>query len=256
MSFLNKIGFGESSFARKSFRSIAEAVLILVAVAGFLYLGFLGNAAITEYKKVKAAMVYKEVLANSPAQNDIQDKNSEQYYMASIMLYSQAVEDGSAEAIEDIAKEKKEQRIREEQKKKEQEEKKAITLASRGGYSVTDRERDLLEKIVMAEAGAEPYEGKIAVVNVILNRVAHKSYPNTIAGVIFQKGQFTPAMNGTIWKMKPTASVKKAVQEALNGKRAVDKDVLYFLNPELATDHSIPRTKKFVKRIGNHAFYK
>lgn len=108
----------------------------------------------------------------------------------------------------------------------------------------------------MAEAGAEPYEGKIAVVNVIMNRVAHKSFPNTVTGVIFQKGQFIPAINGTIWKMKPTASVKKAVQEALNGKRAVDKDVLYFLNPELATDHSIPRTKKFVKRIGNHAFYK
>jgi spore germination cell wall hydrolase CwlJ-like protein len=36
----------------------------------------------------------------------------------------------------------------------------------------------------------------------------------------------------------------------------VGKDVLYFLNPELATDHSIPRTQKFVKRIGGHAFYK
>lgn len=123
-------------------------------------------------------------------------------------------------------------------------------------HTVTDKELDILEKIVMAEAGVEPYEGKIAVVNVIFNRIRSSSYPNTIEGVVFQKGQFTPAGNGRIWKMEPSDSVKKAVQEALNGKKVVNDNVLFFLNPDIAKDQTIPKTRTYVKRIGTHSFYK
>nr|WP_300003811.1 cell wall hydrolase [Tissierella sp.] len=115
---------------------------------------------------------------------------------------------------------------------------------------------EMLEKIVMAESGAEPYIGQIAVTNVILNRVKSNRYPSTLKGVIFQRSQFSPVKNGVIRGYAPSASVKKAVAEALNGRMIVPEDTLYFVNPVLATDQTVPRTKTPVKVIGTHTFYK
>lgn len=112
----------------------------------------------------------------------------------------------------------------------------------------------LLEQVVENEAGGEPYLGKIAVANVILNRVRSSLFPNTIRGVIFQKGQF--AKLDRALKLTPSEETKKAVQEALNGKQVVPQDVFYFLNLNIAKDLSIPQTKTFVTKIGNHWFYK
>lgn len=227
-NFQNKWRFGGDSFSRRTIKSVIEIASVLLITFGFFYLGFLGSLAVKKHREAKVMMLNKEISTIRLMQNNIDDKNSEHYCMTS------------------------EERKNKQEKKTEE----SVKIVSRGGYSVTNRELDLLERVVMAEAGGEPYEGQIAVVNVIMNRVASKSYPNTVSGVIFQKGQFTPAINGRIWKMKPSESVKKAVREALGGKRVVEKDVLYFLNPDIATDHTIPRTKKFVKRIGRHAFYK
>lgn len=115
---------------------------------------------------------------------------------------------------------------------------------------------EMLERIVMAEAGGEPYLGQVAVANVVLNRLKSKSYPSTLEGVIFQKFQFSPVKNGVIRGQAPNESVKKAVAEALSGRMVVAEDTLYFVNPVLATDQTIPRTKTIVKVIGNHTFYK
>lgn len=120
------------------------------------------------------------------------------------------------------------------------------------GYS----DIEMLERIVMAESGGEPYLGQIAVANVVLSRVKSNRYPSTIGGVIFQKSQFSPVKNGVIRGRAPNESVKKAVAEALNGRMVVPEDTLYFVNPVLATDQTIPRTKTPVKVIGSHTFYK
>lgn len=115
---------------------------------------------------------------------------------------------------------------------------------------------DMLERIVMAEAGGEPYLGQIAVTNVVLNRLKSSRYPSTLRGVIFQRSQFSPVKNGVIRGRMPNQSVKKAVGEALEGRMIVPEDTLYFVNPVLATDQTIPRTKTPVKVIGSHTFYK
>lgn len=129
-------------------------------------------------------------------------------------------------------------------------------VPSRDPIDMGDSDREMLERIVMAESGGEPYLGQVAVANVVLNRVKSKRYPSTLEGVIFQKSQFSPVKNGVIRGRAPNGSVKKAVAEALAGKMVVAEDTLYFVNPVLATDQTIPRTKTPVKVIGSHTFYK
>ena len=129
-------------------------------------------------------------------------------------------------------------------------------LPDREPVDMNYSDREMLERIVMAESGGEPYLGQIAVANVVLNRVKSNRYPSTLEGVIFQKSQFSPVKNGVIRGREPNESVKKAVSEALNGRMIVAEDTLYFVNPVLATDQTIPRTKTPVKVIGSHTFYK
>lgn len=120
----------------------------------------------------------------------------------------------------------------------------------------TNEEIKLLEHIVMAEAGIEPYEGQIAVTNVILNRLNHGGYGNTLKEVIYRKCQFSPVGNGTLYKETPSDGVKRAVQEAINGRQVVGSDVLYFLQLKTAKSLLIANTKVKVCVIGSHTFYK
>ncbi|PYE48465.1 cell wall hydrolase [Paenibacillus barcinonensis] len=123
-------------------------------------------------------------------------------------------------------------------------------------YSVSDKELFLLQKIVMAEAEGEPYEGKVAVANVVLNRLRSANFPDTIYKVIYQKSQFSPVANGRLKRVTPNEDSIKAVNAALNGQKQVSDDTYYFLSLTLADDLTVARTKKEVKRIGHHTFYK
>lgn len=120
----------------------------------------------------------------------------------------------------------------------------------------TAEEIEILEKVTMAEAEGESYEGKVAVVNVILNRVASPWFPDTIKEVVFQPGQFTPIHDGRYEKAVPNEEVKAAVRDALNGKTVVDSDTLFFLNPKKAKDKTIMKKFTLSAIIGNHYFYK
>lgn len=114
-----------------------------------------------------------------------------------------------------------------------------------------------LARIIQAESGAEPYQGKLAVGNVILNRVASRDFPNTIYGVIFDRKngvQFTPIANGTIYNT-PSAESIRAAEECLSGTRVVG-DCLYFFNPKTATKASwIVQNCTYYTSIGDHDFY-
>lgn len=110
-----------------------------------------------------------------------------------------------------------------------------------------------MSHIIHAEAGNQPLEGKIAVGNVVLNRVASPRFPNTVYEVIFQKGQFTPASNGAI-KRTPNEESIIAAKLCLDGANTVG-NALYFLNPRTATSNWASRTRTFVATIGAHAFY-
>ncbi|MNJ42759.1 Spore cortex-lytic enzyme precursor [compost metagenome] len=123
-------------------------------------------------------------------------------------------------------------------------------------YVLEDEELHLLHKIVMAEAEGEPYEGKVAVANVVLNRLRSANYPDTIKEVIYQKSQFSPVQNGRMDRVRPNEDSIRAVTEALHGRKEVSDDTYYFLSLTLATDFTIARSKSKSKEIGNHTFYK
>ncbi len=111
---------------------------------------------------------------------------------------------------------------------------------------------DLLARLVTAEAGAEPFKGKVAVASVILNRSEDKNFPKTIAGNIFQPHQFESVSNGLIWE-KPTDDSYQAAEVALKGWDPT-YGAKYFFNPAKLKGPSWMWSRKIVERIGNHVF--
>lgn len=93
--------------------------------------------------------------------------------------------------------------------------------------AVSSYDRELLAKLVHAEAGGEPMSGKIAVVDVVLNRVDSPEFPNNVHDVIYQPGQFTPVQNGRI-NNTPNAADYQAVNQALaSGNRQTHSLTLF-----------------------------
>jgi N-acetylmuramoyl-L-alanine amidase len=111
---------------------------------------------------------------------------------------------------------------------------------------------DLLARLITAEAGGEPFQGKVAVASVIINRLDDNKFPGTIAGNIFQAHQFESVSNGLIWQ-QPTADSYKAAKAALNGWDPTYGSK-YFFNPAKLKGPSWVWTRKIVNRIGNHVF--
>lgn len=126
-----------------------------------------------------------------------------------------------------------------------------VNCNGNNNVNYTAYEKDLLERLVEAEAGVEPYKGKVAVANVVLNRVKNAQFPDTIYAVIHAKNQFTPVANGTINKVASEDS-KRAVQEALSGVNYVP-DALYFYDARIATSRWLDGLET-TNVIGNHTF--
>lgn len=113
-----------------------------------------------------------------------------------------------------------------------------------------------LSRIISAESQGECWAGKIAVGNVVLNRVASPDFPNTIYGVIFDErwgGQFEPVRNGTVYN-EPTTESIRAAMACLKGANVVGNS-LYFLAPELTDNHWTMENRDFITTIGAHWFY-
>lgn len=113
-----------------------------------------------------------------------------------------------------------------------------------------------LSRIIYAESGGEPFLGQIAVGNVVLNRVASPSYPDSVYGVVFDRKygtQFTPAATGSIYRT-PSAKSVAAAKICLEGYSLSDT-MLFFLNPRIASNFWIVRACVPVMSIGNHDFY-
>ncbi|MGI6538887.1 MAG: cell wall hydrolase [Caldicoprobacterales bacterium] len=133
------------------------------------------------------------------------------------------------------------------------------STSSRGALSQRDRDNIFwLARIIHAEARGESYLGQVAVGSVVMNRVAHPGFPNTIYGVIFEYTgsipQFSPVADGTIYN-NPNASCLKAAEEAYFGSKPVG-GALFFFNPGKTSASWIVRNRQYVTTIGNHAFYK
>ena len=125
-------------------------------------------------------------------------------------------------------------------------------------HIVTESEKDLLARLVRAEAQGESYAGKVAIATVVLNRVDSSLFPNTVRDVIYEVSPggvyaFSPVENGEINKPADYAS-KKAVVEAL-AFRGQGRGSLYFYNPD-KTDNKWIRSRQVTTVIGNHVFAK
>ncbi|MBQ3968907.1 MAG: spore cortex-lytic enzyme [Clostridia bacterium] len=123
--------------------------------------------------------------------------------------------------------------------------------SSSNNYGFTQSETDLLARTISAEARGEPYEGQVAVGAVILNRIEHPSFPNTMAGVIYQNGAFSCIDDGQI-NQPVSESSKRAAVDAMNGWDP-SGGAIYYYNPVTATSKWI-RSRPIMVTIGAHVF--
>ena len=159
-----------------------------------------------------------------------------------------------AKRMEEIKRQEEEMRQQKANAKKEQAAGEgASNVGNSGGASSggspqsSGSDSAMLAAIIQCEAGGESYEGKLAVGSVVLNRVSSSHFPNTIAGVIYQGGRFSPVASGrfaSVLAAGANASCRQAAGEVLSGNITIGS--LYFRR----NDGSIPGTV-----IGNHVFY-
>ncbi len=119
--------------------------------------------------------------------------------------------------------------------------------AGNNSPAVSAGDLELMSAIIYCEAGNQSYEGKLAVGSVIMNRVASSSFPNSISGVIYQSGQFSPVASGRFAQVLASgegASCQSVARDVLNGQR--NTDCLYFRVNNGLIDGYI---------IGDHVFY-
>mgnify|MGYP004732999135 FL=1 len=123
--------------------------------------------------------------------------------------------------------------------------------SSGGTGSFSDADVELLAKVISAEARGESYEGQVAVGAVILNRVAHPSFPDSLSGVVYQKGAFS-CVNDSNWYQAVAESSKRAARDALNGWDP-SGGAIYYFNPAKTND-SFMHSRTVIKTIGSHKF--
>lgn len=120
---------------------------------------------------------------------------------------------------------------------------------SLGGFSSSDI--NLLARIISAEARGEPYAGQVAVGAVILNRIEHPSFPNTLAGVIYQPGAFSCLNDGGV-NAAVADSAYRAARDAINGQDP-SGGAIYYYNPAKSTNKWI-FSRPVITTIGAHRF--
>jgi N-acetylmuramoyl-L-alanine amidase len=119
---------------------------------------------------------------------------------------------------------------------------------------LTESDINLMAQVVYAESKGEPYEGKVAVASVILNRVLSPGFPNSIKEVIYQPNAFSCIVDGEI-SVTPTEECYNAVYEAIKGNDPTN-EALFFYNPETATCSWMTSIEKSDSRsIGRHLFF-
>ena len=126
-----------------------------------------------------------------------------------------------------------------------------ITSSSSGSGSSNNSDVNLLAHLIYAEARGEPYTGQVAVGAVVLNRVKSSSFPNSIAGVIYQPGAFDVVSDGQI-NYAPNSTAINAARDAMNGWDPT-YGCIYYFNPNTATSKWI-WSRPYVITIGSHRF--
>ena len=161
---------------------------------------------------------------------------------------AEAEAEEAAKAAEEAARQAAEEAAKAAEEAARQAAEEAAKAAVAQQMNVSQSDMDLLAAIIYCEAGSEPYVGKVAVGNVVMNRVKHPSYPNSISEVIYARGQFSPVRNGSLEKAlkynRADQSCYQAAWEALSGSAPVG-DKLYFRR----------NNGRSGQVIGHHVFY-
>jgi len=110
-----------------------------------------------------------------------------------------------------------------------------------------------LSHIINAEAGNQSLEGQICVGNVVLNRVAHENFPDTVADVIFSPNQFCPVKSGTVY-CTPDADAVAAAKLCLEGVNLAGEST-YYVNPTTGSTAWFRENLTYVMSVGDHDFY-
>jgi len=124
-----------------------------------------------------------------------------------------------------------------------------ISNSSNSGYSSSDKA--LLARVISAEARGESYLGQVAVGAVILNRIEHPSFPDTLSGVVYQKGAFTCLSDGQFYEAV-SDSAYLAANDAINGLDP-SGGAIYYYNPKTSTSKWI-LSRPVITTIGQHRF--
>lgn len=125
------------------------------------------------------------------------------------------------------------------------------TSSAAGSTGASSSDLYLLARVVYGEARGEPYKGQVAVAAVVLNRVRSASFPNTVAGVVYQSGAFDAVSDGQI-NLTPDNTAIKAARDAMNGWDPTN-GCLYYYNPATATSRWM-LSRPVRLRIGDHSF--
>jgi len=128
---------------------------------------------------------------------------------------------------------------------------KALGVSIGSVANASQNDISMLAHIISAESRGEPYIGQVAVGAVVLNRVEHPSFPDTIAGVVYQQGAFTAVTDGQMYAAIED-SAYKAAKDALNGWDP-SGGAIYYYNPAKTTNAWI-RSRPVITTIGEHVF--
>ena len=196
-----------------------KSMFVLYSACAVMATGFTSQAA-SERPEVTTITETKKEDANT--------HTAVQTISQNIVASAQEMTDASQQVIaENIAKKEEEERIARE--KAEQAAREQAEREAREAYVRANQE--LMASIIYCEAGNQPYEGQVAVVAVIMNRVKSGSYPDSIEAVIYQSGQFGPAATGWLNRVRSSKGYSQtalqAAVDALNGSNPIG-NCLYF----------------------------
>lgn len=247
--------------------SLLETLFTSTSFSDFLnrveyvsYINAYDKKKLEEYQQLQATISEtKQVLENEEASllTLNEDMKQKQSSVNQLILNTQSQIASTDKNLEDLEKQLQEweayEKQLEEQKAREDLERwQALQNALKEDftnidYQVQEGEAYLLAAIIQCEAEIEPYIGKIAVGNVVMNRIKSSHFPNTLTGVIYQEGQFSPVASGRLaYRLEAGVNDEciQAANEVLNGKHVID--ALFFRTYRGMIDGTI---------IGTHVFY-
>ncbi len=194
-----------------------------------------------------------QLLAGSTLAKNVQEE------LDARQLREEAVEE-TKEEIRRVEEERRRQEEEEARRRAEEERKRQEAEAKMAAAVVSYTPEDLtvLQRIVQAEAGGCDMKGRILVANVVINRVLNKSFPASITGVVYQKSQFSPVIDGSINRCKVTKATVEAVDRALAGED-YSQGALYFMNRKLSQNGNVrwfDGSLHYLFEHGGHEFFK